>query len=294
MTAPEKSAIEEGLVYIGVPEAALPTLTLNVISGTVTAATPVLTATRNQAAATSTLVDDKSADVIQKGSGVAPFFSINLSPVENLNIAIKYEMATKLELINETKEDLLVGYTAAGLPITKFPDGVRTRNDMPAMLSVGAQYSGDKVSLAAGMNYYFDKDADYGHTYDADLMSSTDIPVAYDNSEIIASNGFAVQAGFEYDITDNLLVSAGYAWANKGVNSKYQSDLTFANATSTVGLGGAYTINERFKINLGAAYTMYQKDEKIMGRFIGTVPVTSWETYVKDTFMVGIGVDLKF
>jgi long-chain fatty acid transport protein len=294
MTAAQKTAIEAGLVYLGVPSAALPTMDLNTISTTVTTAIPTLTASMNQASATATLVADKTADVTQTGSGITPFFSVNISPIENLNIAVKYEMATKLEVTNDTKQDLLIGYTATGTPITQFPDGEKIRNDMPAMLSVGAEFKLSKIKLAAGGNYYFDKSADYGHKTDSDLNPATPT-VHVDNSEIIDNNGMALMAGLEYNISDNFLVSAGYVYGNKGVNSIYQSDLTFGNATHTFGGGAAYSVNDMIKINLGASYTIYLEDEKdVNHNFLGMANVTAKETYTKSTLVLGVGVELNF
>jgi long-subunit fatty acid transport protein len=293
MTLAQKAAIEAGLVAIGVPAAALPTMNLNTISGTVTTATPALTIQRNTASATSTLVADKTADVTQTGSGIAPFFSINISPIENLNIAIKYEMATKLELVNETAQDLLIGYTATGTPITQFPDGEKFRNDMPATLTIGAELKLSKITVAAGGNYYFDKSADYGHKWDDDLNSTTPT-VFIPNSEIIENNGLALHAAAELSLSDKFLVSAGYAWANLGVNSAYQSDLTFANATSTIGLGAAYNITDKIRFNIGGAYTMYVENEKTVNHFLGATILFPTETYTKNTMMLGIGLDLNF
>jgi long-subunit fatty acid transport protein len=298
ITAVQKAAIEQGLLYIGVSSEDLPTLSLNAISGTVTAATPALTTTRNEALATGPLVADKSADVTQTGSGFAPFFSVNISPIENLNIAIKYEMATKLELVNETKEDLLIGYTATGVPITQFPNGEKTRSDIPAMLTVGVDFRiADNLKVAAGANYFFDKSADYGHKIDADLFPPTPAtPIA--NSEIIDHNGLSMHGGLEFNLSDNLLVSAGYSYANKGVNSLYQSDMTFGNSTNTVGFGGAYIVNDKVKINLGANYTMYAKDSKTVDHMVKSgityINFPATETYVKNTLIVGIGLDLSF
>jgi long-subunit fatty acid transport protein len=298
MTATQKTGIETGLVYIGVPPASLPTMNLNTISGTVTAATPTLTATRNQAAATSTLVSDKTADVTQTGSGITPFFNINISPTKNINIAIKYEMATKIELTNNTKQDLLIGFTATGDSITEFPDGEKVRSDMPAMIAIGVDYRIiPKLKISVGGNYYFDKSADYGHSVDADLNPTT--PTTHiSNSDIVENNGMTLQGGLEYNISDKLLVSGGYIYGNLGINSKYQSDMTFDNATSTFGLGGAYSIGDKIKINLGASYTMYSKDEKTVDHMVkvGTTYVNfpAKETYVKNTIMFGIGLDLSF
>jgi|WetSurMetagenome_2_1015567.scaffolds.fasta_scaffold00015_90 long-chain fatty acid transport protein len=309
MTAEARDQIYAGLAAIGVPSANIPLMTVNVISATVTGATPALNDKIAGIAANASLVADQAAEAEQSGSGIAPFFSVNISPTENLNIAIKYEMATKLELTNKTAQDFTVGYenkngnvTAPtqslipdmSKPITMFKDGATVRNDMPAMLSIGAQLRLEKLNLAAGANYYFDKSADYGHSRDMTPSNSSDWPVHLTNEDIIAQNGLGIQAGAEYNVSDKIIVSAGYAWANKGVKSAYQSDLTFANATNTVGLGGAYTIKDKFKINIGGAYTMYQKDEKVVGQFLGKVPVTSWETYTKNTLMFGIGLDVAF
>ena len=233
--------------------------------------------------ATATLLSDQEADVTQTGSGYTPFFSVNISPSDNLNIGIKYEMATKLELKNKTVKDFTTGFTAEGVPITMFPDGGSTRNDMPAMLAVGIDYkllSNLKISL--GSNYFFDKNADYGHK----------LP----NSDIIENNGFTIQGGLEYNISDKLLVSGGYMFANKGVNSKYQSDLTYDLGTHTFGAGGAYSITDNFQINLGASYTLYQKDEQTINHVFpatGAV-IPALETYAKKAVVFGIGVDLSF
>lgn len=246
--------------------------------------------------ATATLLDDQEADIAQTGSGITPILSVNISPSDNLNIAVKYELATKLELENNTAKDLLIGYTSTGTPITLYPNGAMTRNDMPAMLAVGVDYKlSESLKLSLGSNYYFDKSADYGHKVDHDLNSSTPT-VHIDNSDIIDDNGMSLQAGLEYNISAKLLVSGGYVWANKGVNSKYQSDLTYGLGTQTFGLGGAYSVNEKIQINLGASYTLYMEDTRTIDHIFSgnntNIPAT--EIYRKNTMMVGVGVDFRF
>jgi long-subunit fatty acid transport protein len=77
--------------------------------------------------ATAILLGDQDADVVQTGSGYTPFISVNISPLENLNIGIKYEMATRLELENKTASDITTGFTAEGTPVTMFPNGKRSK-----------------------------------------------------------------------------------------------------------------------------------------------------------------------
>ena len=300
MTTQQKAGIEAGLAAIGVPAANIPLMNVATISGVVTSATPALNAQAAElsASAASPLLGNQSADVEQTGTGFSPFFSINLSPSEYVNIAIKYEMRTKLEVKNSTTQDLIIGFTGNGTPITMFPQGEVTRNDMPAMLSVGADFKlTQKLKLSLGGNYFFDKNADYGHTVDADLDPKT--PKTHiANKDIIAQNGVSIQGGLEYNISEKFLVSGGYIWANKGVNDSYQSDLTYGLGTQTFGLGGAYNVNKKIQINLGAGYTRYKDDGKNVyhsfSSSLGSRPYMPWESYRKSTFMVAVGVDLHF
>ena len=247
-------------------------------------------------AATATLLADQTAKAEQDGTGTTGFFSVNLSPSENINIGIKYEMATKLDLKNKTTSDFLIGYTATGTPITMFPNGDKNRNDMPAMLTVGIDYKlSSSLKVSAGASYFFDKSADYGHSIDADLNSST--PTTHiSNKDIIANNGLDLEAGLEYNISKKLLVSGGYLWSNKGVNDKYQSDLTYANASHTFGAGVAYSFTDKIKLNLGGSYTMYVKNQKVVDHIFSATDtnIPSNESYEKNTFIIGVGLDIRF
>jgi long-chain fatty acid transport protein len=244
-----------------------------------------------------TLLSDQEVEAEQTGSGVTPFFSINISPSENLNIAIKYEMATKLELENNTTKDLITGFYNENpeTPITRFPDGAKIRSDMPAMLAVGAEWRlSEFLKISAGGNYFFDETADYGHYIDETPENSTDYLVHIDNSEIIETNGMSLQGGAEVKLFENILVSAGYVYANQGVNSLYQSDLTYGLATHTFGAGGAFTITDNIKINLGGSYTLYIDDSKDVDHYFAGVNMLPTETYKKSAIIIGVGLDLSF
>jgi long-chain fatty acid transport protein len=244
--------------------------------------------------ATATLLGDQTADVSQTGSGMAPIISLNFTPSENLNIAVKYEFATKLELTNKTKQDLLVAYDATGAPITMFPNGDKVRNDMPAMLSVGFNYKlSPSLKVSFGTYYFFDKQANYGHKYDNDLISATPT-VAISNKDIISKNGMLVSGGLEYIVSPKLLLSCGYQYGNMGVNKLYQSDLTYGLATHTFGIGGAYSITDKIQVNLGLGYTRYLGNSKTISHVLNTSVYDAIESYGKSTKMIGLGVDFNF
>ena len=238
--------------------------------------------------ATATLLGDQEADVAQTGSGITPFFSVNISAAEILNIGIKYEMATKIELENKTTKDFITGFTQTGTPITMFPDGEKIRNDLPAMLSIGADLKvTDNLKVSAAGYYYFDKNSNYGHKLDG---------VFVDNKEIFDNNFFELSGGLEYKVSDKLLVSGGYLYSKTGVNSDYQSDLTYDLSASTVGIGGAFSILENLQINLGVGYTMYQKGEKTIDHVFSATGaiIPARETYYKDNMLFAVGVDFSF
>jgi long-subunit fatty acid transport protein len=180
-----------------------------------------------------------------------------------------------------------------------FPDGGATRNDMPAMLSVGVDYKiTPNLKISLGGNYYFDKSVDYGHKVDDDLNSYTP-SVHISNKDIIASNGMSVCAGLEYNISQKFLVSGGFILSNKGVNEKYQSDLTYYQGSKTFGVGGAYNITERIQLSLGVSTTMYTDASKTLDHMFPSTPPNAnvtgiTETYKKNTIMGGIALDFRF
>jgi long-chain fatty acid transport protein len=237
--------------------------------------------------ATATLLADQEADVEQTGTGITPIFGVNIS-LNKLNIGIKYEMATKLELENKTTKDVLVGFTQpTGTPITMFPDGAKFRNDMPAMLSIGASYEvTSKLGAHLGGHYYFDKNANYGKK----------IAGAYvENTEVIDNNFIEIAAGLEYSLSQKFLVSGGYLITRTGVNEMYQSDISNSQSTGTIGLGGKYSINEKIGINLGVGYTTYDKAEKTFNHVMtgNPSPIPVKETYWKNTMFIGVGLDIS-
>jgi len=260
-------------------------MNIGTAAASLTGVAPVFTANATSMTGYAAATQDIEVDAEETGMSYTPILSVNITPIENLNIALKYEFLTKLELTTSLASPTMGG----GI----FIQDEKKRADMPAMLAIGAEYTLSKIKLALGANYYFDKSADYGHKIDNDLNPATPT-VHVDNSEIIDNNGMTLGGGLEYKVAENWLVSAGYVFGNKGVNNIYQSDLTFGNATHTFGGGGAFMLGEMLKINLGASYTMYLENEKNVNHFLGATNMLPKETYTKSTFVVGVGVELSF
>lgn len=235
------------------------------------------------------LADQNDVEVEQKGSGIAPIIGANINLMDNkLNIGLKYEFRTKLELENNTTTDFITDYDplydkATGM----FPDGDKIRNDMPALFTAGFDYKiSDKFSVASGFHMYFDKSADYGRKLNG---------VHVDNDKVINHNSTEFALGFEYKTSEKLLLSIGYLNTQTGVSEDYQTDLSYSQNSNTIGLGGSYKVTPGINLNVGVGYTTYNDARKIytVTDALGINHETK-EEYDKDNLFVSFGLDFKF
>jgi long-subunit fatty acid transport protein len=222
---------------------------------------------------------DAHLDAIQKGTGFTPIIGVNLHLSDMINIAAKYEHHTKIELTNDTEVD----------DVNMFPDGEKTRADLPSMFAIGAQIKPlKKLSASIGMDYFLDKSAYYGNVNESGEQ--------IDNETTIDENGFSIHACLEYKLLGILGVSAGYSYANNGVNDLYQSDLSYGLSSNTVGGGVFVDVGELLTINAGFTYVMYDDYSKDQAYQLPESPmvIDYMDTYAKETMLFAIGVDIHF
>ena len=214
------------------------------------------------------------ADAEMTGTGFTPILSINITPSEKFNIAVRYEFQTKLNL----KTTVNNGKNGGGLFIQ---DSVAIA-DMPAILAVGVNFKPiDKLMLSGSFDYYFDKNVDYDGQKKVDL-------------NMIDKNFLEFGLGAEYSLSEKLRVSAGWVATSTGVNSNYQNDQTYSTNTNSFGAGIGYRITSMIDLNIGGQYTFYKEGTKDFSHMLGTFPVTVTETYNKTTWLVGVGLDFYF
>jgi long-chain fatty acid transport protein len=216
---------------------------------------------------------DIEVDAERSGMGYTPIISVNFSPSEKLNIALKYEFQTKLELATKVNDN-----KGGGI----FIDGSKVIADMPAMLAAGFEYkTTDKLMISASMNYYFDKNVDYDGSELLDI-------------NMIDNNFTEYALGFEYSVSEKLRASAGWLATFTGVNANYQNDQTYSLNTNSFGAGVGYRLNSMIDLNIGGQYTFYNEgSKKFDHRFSGfAVPVI--ETYNKNTWVIAVGANFTF
>ncbi len=250
---------------------------------------------RQSAAELTEATQDGYVDVTQKGGGWTGIIGANISPTKNLNIGLKYELHTRIEVTNETRVD------SFGM----FPDGAKSRSDLPGMLSAGVSYRlMDRLTVQAGFHYYFDKTAFYGKTA---TDTVTGQPVVepdgsfkqVDNKDFMDGNTWELGLGAEFMATEKFGISAGYLMVKTGANDRYQSAIGYSLSTNTIGGGFVYNFTEKIKLNLGFDYVMYQSDKVSSTTTVDldrnhSFDVSYSNTYEKNTMVFGVGLDISF
>jgi long-subunit fatty acid transport protein len=224
-------------------------------------AAPLFTGMALDMAINSALTEDIEVDAEESGTGFTPILSVNIAPSENLNLALRYEFRTKMDLTTKVNGNL-----GGGL----FEDGYEVPGDMPAMLAIGAEYKPmGNLMVAASFNTYFDQAVDYDGSKEDDI-------------DMIDKNFLEYGLGAEYGLSERLRISAGWSATSTGVKNSYQSDMRFDINTNSFGGGIGYRITPMIDLNLGGQYTFYKEES------IGT------ETFDKKTWLIGIGADFFF
>ena len=240
---------------------------------------------------------DLRLDCIQRGFGVAPIVSIDYHNGP-LTIAARYEFRTKISTENDTKElsarikntdpatASVMPYIEGDLALAQFgdkvaayQDGTEVRYDMPSLLvaAVGYEFT---PNFRAALEYHFFDDTH------AKMYGGREKTLDHGTHEILA--------GVEYDINEKFTVSCGGQRTDYGLSDAYQQNTSFACDSYSVGLGGAWNINEKMRLNVSYFCSLYSDYKKgPLQNYHGT-PYTGTETYSRTNHVIGVGLDYKF
>ncbi|MCD4770648.1 MAG: hypothetical protein K8R35_10835 [Bacteroidales bacterium] len=283
ITEADRLTLEGGLNTLGIdPTGYTTTQVQSAYTGAATSLTATATELGGQAIVYGNLMD-QTAKVEQTATGFTPIISVNFSPIEMLNISIKYEGKTNLEFENNTTSDFItaVDPVTGALTESMFPDGYVYNADIPAQLVVGAMLKPiDKIMVTGGIQYFFDKSVDYSKG---------------EGIEMIDNNFIVYAIGAEYAISNMIKFSLGYSGTKTGVNSDYNSDTRFSLNTNSFGGGLGIHITPMIEINLGGAITNYEEGSKDLTKTLpGPVEIPYKEFYDKSIMLFAVGVDLHF
>ena len=205
----------------------------------------------------------------QDGIGFAPIVGVDYK-IGKFNFAAKYEFRTQMRMKNEST----VNEASALDAVNKYRDGEKVNEDMPALLTVGAQYSPiDAVRINAGWHHYFDKDASW-YNHSQDLLSHN-------------TNEFLL--GAEWDTTENLTFSAGGQVTRYGITDEYINDISFVVNSYSIGFGFNYKLSKVVTVKAAYFQTYYTDYNR----------VDAANPQIKDSFtrtnrVLGVGCQLDF
>lgn len=236
-----------------------------------TTAAAQYTAVATTATRYAAMTADKSLDLDQSGFGIAPIIGVNYK-LGDLHLAAKYEFRTAIQVTNKANSPNTTG-------IADYNDGVILDNDIPALLSLGAQYSIlENLRVSAGYHHYFDKQAKMASGKQALLQGNT-------NEYLL---------GVEYDLNTKLTLSAGGQLTAYGQSDAFQSDLSFHNDSYSIGLGLAYKLNDKLTLNAAYFFTNYQDYSKTAPAVAQLNPtLMSTNVYKRTNQVFGLGMDLS-
>jgi len=140
-----------------------------------------------------TLSDDPSGpadlrvdvDYEETGHGWGGIIGVNIAPTEALNIGLRYETKTSIDLRTDVKKDTVPP------PVGSLPglvDGAKRNRDIPALLGLGVSYKfNPKIKVDANFTWYLNNDVDW----DDNLVTAT-------NDESRKDNGYDLGIACEY------------------------------------------------------------------------------------------------
>ena len=247
---------------------------------------------------------DLQLDCIQRGWGFAPIVSLDFHK-DKWTVALRYEFRTKINPKNDTRT-LLIGasgnvvdvkamaekmgteQTIAALSQTALGDMAgkvaaylpdeETRYDMPALFvaAVGYDFT-PRLRAAAEFHFFDDKNAKMGGK----------------RQETLSHGTYEVLAGVEYDINKKFTISCGGQRTDYGLTDDYQQNTSFACDSWSLGLGGAWNINEKMRLNASYFCSLYSDYKKHLEKAYGT-PYTADKIYSRTNHVIGVGLDYKF
>jgi long-chain fatty acid transport protein len=205
-----------------------------------------------------------AVDYEETGDGWGGIIGVNVTPMEELNIGLRYETKTSIDLTTDVTTDTVPG----GL----VTNGAKRNRDLPALLGLGVSYKfTPKIRVEADLTYYFNQNAGW----DDNPVTSAD--------ETQKDDGYDIGIACEYTFNPQWKASVGYMYTFVGINPDNMSIETPELDASTIAGGVAFNPTPNWGINLGILKTFY--DDATTSNGI---------TFDKDVVIVGLGIQYRF
>ncbi len=224
--------------------------------------------------------NDIELNTDQNGLGVTPYLSVDWMINEHWNLAAKYEFKTRMRLNNSTS---IANIPAAAMSVLGAYDESVTpvvKEDIPAIFTVGAQYSPIKeVRINAGFHWYDD----------------THATKTGNKQDLINSGTTEITAGVEYDVIPLITVSAGFQRTMYDLSDAYMNDMSFNNTSNLLGCGVRVNCSKTVSVDLGYMVNFYE-DKTVESSIVASPSLTLPKTdvYSRTNHVFAASINLNF
>ena len=206
-----------------------------------------------------------TVDYEETDTGWGGILGVNYAPKKELNIGLRYETKTSLDLKSDVKTDTVPG----GLIV----DGAKRNRDLPALLGLGVSYKiNPKIRVESNLTYYFQDNADWD-----------DNPVSVTADETKKDNGYDIGVACEYTFNPEWKGSVGIMYTDVGIDPDNMSVESPELDATTIAGGAAYEARPGLNLNLGLLKTFYQDETTSTGI-----------KFEKDVIIISAGIQYKF
>jgi len=201
-------------------------------------------------------------DYEETGHGWGGIVGVNVTPLEELDIGLRYETRTNIDYSTHVTQD----------DIGIVTEGFKRERDLPALLGLGVSYKfTPKIRVEADLTYYFNEDANWTNN----PITSAD--------ETKKDNGYDIGIACEYTFNPKWKASVGYMYTDVGIDPDNMSIETPELDAATFAGGVAFKPVPDWDINLGILKTFYGDATTSTGIF-----------YEKDVVIIALGIQHKF
>ncbi|MFZ7112489.1 MAG: OmpP1/FadL family transporter [Desulfatiglandales bacterium] len=201
-------------------------------------------------------------DYEETGDGLGGIVGLNISPSESLNIGMRFETETNLDLKTTVHRD----------DLGVLREGERVRRDLPGVIGVGVSYQFTPALRAeADWTSYLNAHA----TWDDLALSAGD--------ETQKKNGYELGIMAEYAFSPRVRASAGYLFSKTGIDPDDMSIEQPELDAHTLAAGLACEARPGLILNLGAMRSFYDAETTSGGVKLE-----------KDVWILAIGLQYKF
>lgn len=242
---------------------------------------------------------DVTLDCSQKGWGVTPVVGLDWKASEYLNLGVKFEAPTKMVYKNSSTLSP-AAQAQENIVIKKFRDGYKVREDLPAILSLGAMATPfEGLRLMTGWNVYFDSGVRKGLTADDGTELSFYKAGEYRPSETdpehlmirdIDANTWELNIGVEYDLNKYVTLSGSWQRTVYGISDTGISDLSFNNTNNMFAFGVRVKPIQHLSFDLGFMHTIYHD------RSVTTPTPVGYKNdlFIRKNDVLGVGINYEF